>query len=194
MQTTFKIEKDEYLKGLKLGSKSPFVYQIPYYLFIILHSILGITSLLLTILTPSNFIEMFLASFFIVLLFTVFIPAFQKRQFNKYFESSLDIGNDTTISISETDLKLLTGSSSVTREWEQLKGWKEDEKYLLLYASDRTFNVFPKRIFSDMPGSEEIIREKIDKFSIPYKKIPTGAIFISIFLLVITALNIIAIF
>ena len=150
MQTNFIIEKDEYLEGLRLGSKSPFIFRIPIYLFIILHFFLALITLYLTLFTSSNYIELLLVSSFILLFVALYRPIIQKRQFNKYYESAIDIGLDTTITITETRFELVTGSSSAKRDWEQIKGWKENEDYLLLYVSDRTFHIIPKKIFSEI--------------------------------------------
>ena len=189
MQTSFNIKKDEYLEGLRLGSKSPFIYRIPLYLFILLHVFLVLISLYTTLFKSSDLVVLLLISFSILIFASIYRPVIQKRQFNKYYESAIDIGLETEITITETGFVLDTGTLTVKRNWEQVKGWKENEDLLLLYVSDRTFHVIPKRILSEMPNSEEIIKNRLDDFSILYKKMPPGTIFSSIFLLVITFLT-----
>ena len=196
MNISYKLTKDDLVDGFKLNKKKPLWLQLPITLCLLLMLILmvvfgyylflGYRVIILPLL-----IIVFSLSFFIINRFVLF-----PRTVHKYYESSNGLKDTIDIAFSDESIDFSSNYDKQIRKWDNLYGWKEDEKYLILYTSNMTWQGIPKNKFTN-PEVYNFIKGKIDETGIKYINYPPGSIAISLiylFLLGILTYNLVTIF
>ena len=185
--TSYILTREDYLTGVRLGGSMPLLFRIPRYLFVLAFSLVFLYSLYLWLLISQEYVVLLIMNLLILLVMALYRPVFQRWQINKYYDSLVDAGKETVLELNEDGFAIQSGSSSTARNWGELKGWKEGPALILLYVSDRTYHILPKRALGDLPDGENVIREWIERSGIPYQSRPPGTILSAVLYLIFTA-------
>jgi hypothetical protein len=176
---SFKIAKEDLLKAYRLAAKKPWWMRIPDYFFylVILYSFFYQLVLVLT--GYSRFLYSTIGMGLLILIYVIFRLVVFPRRVDRIYKTSPDLQKPTEMIISEEGVKFVTENSHIRRDWGRILAWKENNDFLLLYMSENSFAILPLRDMGDSPAYS-FIKQKISDSDIPYKKIPTGAIFATI--------------
>ena len=78
------------------------------------------------------------------------------------FAQRKDLRQQITFAPQESGLHITTAALSATKPWSDYLKWKEGRAVFLLYMSDRTFTVVPKRFFVSS-AEEQSFRELVSR-------------------------------
>jgi hypothetical protein len=101
---------------------------------------------------PSSFAVLALAS-----------PLLMQRARRNMYRKTLSLHGQRSVTVDQTGLKFSGSGYSSELEWEFFPKWAEDDKTFVLYQSNRTFNVIPKRALSqqEISGLREAFTRNI---------------------------------
>jgi len=179
MTFSINLSRDDVFKAYLLNNKKPIWLQLPIYLSSFLMFILFIYySYLLylgykIVLVP----DLILGGLLIYSLINRYI--FFPRTVHKYFDSSNELKYPMNIEITEERVVFNSEFENQSRKWDHLFGWKENDKFLLLYITNLSWHIIPKFIFTD-PNDYNLIKRKIDEKGIKRIHYPPRSIEISI--------------
>jgi hypothetical protein len=182
------LTKDEFYNALILGADRPFLFRLPRYVVHILMFILGVQTLRSSPLGSWYDILMALTIFGFLAFLILYRHVIMRRKAARYFMTSLDFGSETHLRMTEEELTLESETACAIRPWHKLFGWKENDELILLYVSDRSFEIIPKRVLSEIFDGEQLVKERLEAFAIPYLRIPAGAVFEALSFAVVSAL------
>jgi len=85
----------------------------------------------------------------------------------KLFRQMKDLHRPFTITVDEAGTHIRNEMGEAKRPWDIFLKWMENEDILILYHSDLTFSMFPRRYMTE--ESAQFIREQLGKNNIPKK-------------------------
>ncbi len=91
---------------------------------------------------------------------------FLPRKFKRIFQQTKELNLPMEFEITEEGLTITNMLGSLLRPWKNFLKWKEDKAMLMLYLSDVSFVMLPKRFFTDTQQIEGIKRY-LDQNQIP---------------------------
>jgi len=94
------------------------------------------------------------AAFFSIAFYIVFMRLLTDYKAKKIYSKSPILSNEVTLHISGKGIQQDKKSSDEMLPWSLFTQWKENEKFYLLYAGKRYFNVIPKRVLSEKEREE----------------------------------------
>ncbi len=113
---------------------------------------------------PRNF-GLAILSFWILFRAIVYFVVLPRLVPNVYSKSKL-LGNEVTVTFSEQGVRMTTGKSEETLEWDFFHRCKEDRKAILLYQTEELVRIIPKRAFAsedDLRWVGGLLRERVRK-------------------------------
>jgi hypothetical protein len=81
-------------------------------------------------------------------------------RYRREFAQRKDLRHPFTFEPDTSGLRVTSAALSGTKPWSDYLKWKEDRSVFLLYMSDRTFTIMPKRFFAS-PQDEQAFRELV---------------------------------
>lgn len=171
MELTFQLSEEDVLRAFLLNNKKAFLYNLPYYVTLVLFSILmGYYFLVLflgytTSLLPLLFL--FLMIGFSLLNRYLFFPYTARN----YYRTAPELQSPMRVEVDERGMEFTSDTSTTSIRWDQFHGWKEDDDTLLLYISTLTMHILPRRVFED-PGDYATLKGKIERHDLEYIQCP----------------------
>jgi hypothetical protein len=94
----------------------------------------------------------------------VFLPWSVKRDYRR----STFVSAPVNIEISPDGVQTRSEFGQFNLPWSQFLKWKENEEFILVYATKRFFHIYPKRLFLDTESLQEFRRILSNK--VPHKQ------------------------
>lgn len=87
------------------------------------------------------------------------------RQLERVFEQQKDLSAPFTVDLTDTGFEWRNEFGSSRIPWGDFVKWKENQEMVLLYRSDYTYYMLPRRIF-EAQGGIAYIREKLQQHNV----------------------------
>lgn len=114
------------------------------------------------------------------------------RQAKRLFRQNQEISAPLAMEFSEKGMKFANSFGHNERAWSHFVQWKEDEQALLLYHSDQTFNLIPKRLLAEADGLS-FVREQLQKHQVPVAGTPSQVLLTQVVALMVMLFSVISI-
>lgn len=186
------LTEQDYLQAQQLHRQiSGWVRSLPYVMLA-----LWVVDLILVGLKASQGRPGFLLALLPVALFFLIIQLLPKfllpRQAKRLFRQNQEISAPLAMEFSEKGTKFTNSFGHNERSWSHFVKWKEDEQALLLYHSDQTFNLIPKRLLAEADGLS-FVREQLQKHQVPVAGTPSQVLFTQVVALMVMLFSVISI-
>ncbi|MGI9412498.1 MAG: YcxB family protein [Hyphomicrobiales bacterium] len=144
----YKISEDEYVEAMRLGTNSKL-------LFVSLATVVAIAVIFEFgfVNTDPSLVYVVAYVFGISLIvYAVYVAVMRfavTQNFRKHYRQYKLIQSPMTMEVVEDGVHFTSDLANSRLEWDHFTGWREDDRYILLYVAPRMFHIVPKRISED---------------------------------------------